>query len=128
MRLFQPPGRDGDAAAASQQGVDHRPRRAARTQHQTIPTIEGQAIPLQIGQKAGPVGIEASQTAVADDDGVNRADDARGGENGIHMRQDGLFVGHGHVDAAKAEGDQATQGVGQEFRGDGQRHVGSVET
>ncbi len=62
---------------------------------------------MEIGEEPGGIRVLAHQPAVAQQEGVGRADGARRGRELVQQGQDGLFVGDGHIQAVQFRADQA---------------------
>lgn len=75
---------------------------AACAQQQHRPTLRVKALPGQTVQKARAVGVVADGTSLPDAHGVHRAAGSCRRVHLIQQGEDGLLVGHGHVEAGAA--------------------------
>ena len=101
---------DGHLRAGSGQRVDDRPCPAPGAQHQRSPAAWLETSFPQIGEEPHPVGVVPRQPPIfPHDNGVHRSDGLRGLGDAVEIGHHRLFVGHGHVGPAKAQGHHAPQ-------------------
>ena len=93
---------DDPACTGCRQRVTYGLGRAACAQQQYRPSLGVEALSCQTVQKARAVGVVTDGASLPDAHGVHRAAGSRRCVHLIQQGEDGLLVGHGHVEAGAA--------------------------